>query len=369
MTDRGRAPVVVGQSLDEVDTPALILDRPTLDANIARIAGTCRNAGVAWRPHVKSLRSAQLARRLLEAGAIGVTVAKLDEAWAMADAGVDDILIANQVVGAAKITRLMALTQRVRVTVAVDAAANVAALDDAARAAAVELRVVIEVDLGLRRAGTAPGQPTVDLARCIAESPGLRFVGLVAWEGHTITLEPAERKRAAVHAALEELTATAEACRAAGLVVAVVSCSGTGSYREAVAVPGITEIQAGGGVLSDVRYRTRMFVDHPPALTVLTTVTSRPTPERIVCDGGRKSMSDDYAPPEPIGLGPLRALRLSAEHTTLELMAPAVEPRVGDHLRFVVGYGDTTVHLHDAFVVADGDVVVDVWPISERGSR
>lgn len=133
------------------------------------------------------------------------------------------------------------------------------------------------------------------------------------------------------------------------------------------AAPGVTEIQVGGGVFSDRRYRTKLFVDLPCALTVQTTVISRPTPTRIVCDAGRKTMSDDYASPLPIGLDGVRSIRLSAAHVTLELDATTDHPAIGDHLRFVVGYGDTTVHLHDQLVVTSGDLVVEVWPVSARG--
>lgn len=358
----------IGLPVDEIDTPALLVDLDVLDANIGRIAAACRSNGVGWRPHVKGVGIPAIALRMVLAGAHGITCAKVAEAEAMADAGIDDILIANQVVGARKIERLVGLAGRTALTVAVDDPDNVAQLGAAARLAGVRLSVVVEVDIGLRRAGVAPGAPVVDLARIVAAEPALELAGVMGWEGHAAGIADMGEKRLAVAAAIGLLTASATACRAAGLPVPVVSCGGTGTYPIAVREAGVSEIQAGGGVLSDIRYRTRLGVDHPYALTVLTTVTSRPNPWRIVCDAGRKTMSADGAVPEPIGIGPTRSVALSAEHTTIELRAPSPVPRVGDHLGLVVGRGDTTVHLNDEVYAVRGRRVAAVWPVLGRAS-
>jgi D-serine deaminase-like pyridoxal phosphate-dependent protein len=146
-----------------------------------------------------------------------------------------------------------------------------------------------------------------------------------------------------------------------------VSCGGTGTIRYTMHQPGVTEIQAGGGMLSDMRYTTSMRADLPPALTILATVTSRPTPTRIICDAGRKAMSADGINPMPIGLGAIAGLSFSAEHSTIELQAPSATPRIGDSVEFVAGYGDTTVHMHDTlYGIRDGVVEVE-WPVLARG--
>jgi len=349
-----------------LDTPALLVDLDALDENIARIAGTCRQHGINWRPHTKGIKVPQIAQRLIDAGAIGITCAKLGEAEVMAAAGIKDILIANQVVGAQKIARLVALRPRCDVIVAVDSQENVAALSEAASAAGVVLRVVIEVNIGMNRAGVEPGEPCLALAKFIAGKPGLQFAGLMGWEGHAAPLD-ADSKTKAVTAAVRSIVQSAEMCRAAGLPVAIVSCGGTGTYWLSAAQPGITEIQAGGGVFCDVHYRKDFGVEHPYALTVMTSVSSRPTPTRIVCDAGKKTMSSDASMPQPVGLDHVRSVRLSAEHATIELDAPNTSLRVGDRLEWVVGYSDTTVHLHDEIYGIRKGRIEAVWPIVGRG--
>jgi D-serine deaminase-like pyridoxal phosphate-dependent protein len=357
---------LVGQPKQALDTPAFLIDLPALDRNIARMATTFRSAGVNWRPHTKGLKSPPLVERLFAAGAFGITCAKTSEAEVMAEAGVRDILIANQVVGEAKIARLLRVRTLADPIVAVDSVANVDELAEAAEAAGTTLRVVIEVDTGMERAGTAPGEATVQLAKRVAlKSPSLRLVGVMGWEGHA-TPATADKEPRIVEA-VGLLTQTAEACRAAGLPVDIVSCGGTGTYWVTAQQPGVTEIQAGGGIMCDMVYRERMGVDHEFAATILATVTSRPTPMRIICDAGKKSMSSDGAVPKPLLEMPVRSVGLSAEHSTIELESPSSSPRVGEKIEFVVGYTDTTVHLHEElYAVRDGRIEA-VWPVAGRG--
>jgi D-serine deaminase-like pyridoxal phosphate-dependent protein len=357
----------LGHLKTELDTPALVVDLPTLDRNLERMAKTIIGHGVRWRPHTKGQKVPQLAARALAAGAIGVTCAKLGEAEVMAAAGVRDILIANQIVGAEKMRRLVALRRVADVMVLVDGPEQVAELSAAAQAGGVELRVLVEVDVGMNRCGVAPGEPVVALARRVTQAPGLRFAGLEAWEGHcTRAAEPAA-KRACVEQALALLIDSAARCRAAGLPVEIVNCGGTATYWIAATVPGVTEIQAGGGVFHDRLYADHFGVEGEFALTVMTTVISRPTPTRLVVDAGKKTMSSDAAVPRPIGLPGVQSVALSAEHGTVVLDAPSATPRVGDRLEFIVGYSDTTVFLHDElYAVRDGRVEA-VWPILGRG--
>ena len=195
-------------------------------------------------------------------------------------------------------------------------------------------------------------------------SPAVSGVGP---SGTRSAKSPVSSATAAITAAVAGIVGTAAACRKAGLPVDIVSCGGTGTYWITAAQPGITEIQAGGGVFCDVHYRRDFGVEHPYALTVMTTVTSRPTPNRIICDAGKKTMSSDAAMPEPIGLGAVRAARLSAEHGVVELEQPNTTLRVGDRLEWVVGYSDTTVHLHDEIYATRKGRIEAVWPIVGRG--
>jgi D-serine deaminase-like pyridoxal phosphate-dependent protein len=352
---------------EALDTPALLVDLDAMDANIARISASCKAHNVQWRPHIKGQKVPDLAHRQIAAGAIGVTCAKLGEAEVMADAGIRDILIANQIVGPAKIERLVALARRADVIVTIDSAANLAAISAAASVQAVRPRVVVEVDIGMKRAGVAPGEEAVALAALAKSSPGVRFAGFEAWEGHAAAIADPAEKRRAIATAVGLLTDTATMCRSRGIPVEIVSCGGTGTYPITTALPGVTEIQAGGGIFADIRCRDVLRLDLTCALTVLTTVTSRPTPFRVVCDAGKKSMSGEDSLPQPIGMAKLRTMRLSAEHAILELEEASELPRVGDKLEFIVGYADTTVHLHDELYGLRDGLVEIVWPVAARG--
>lgn len=355
-------------AFDIIDTPALLVDLDLFEANMARIVARCAAGRVAWRPHCKSHKCPDIAKLQIAAGAIGVTCAKLAEAEAMAEAGITDILIANQIVGPIKIARLMQLCQRADVIVAVDSAENVATLATAAQAAGVQLRIVIEIDSGMHRAGVAPGEAVVTLAQIVASHPALHFAGVMTWEGHTSRIADPDEKHRAIEEALRGVTHSAALCREGGLPVEIVSCGGTGTFETSAGITGVTEIQAGGGIFGDVHYRELYHVPVGYALTVLSTVTSRPTPQRVICDAGKKSMSSDAGEPIPIDLPPVASVGFSAEHGKITLAAPSKTPHVGDRIRFVVGYSDTTVHLHDEIYAIRKGEIEHVWRIP-RGTR
>ena len=349
----------------ELDTPTLLVDLDRVERTIAEMAAFFRGHGVGWRPHTKGQKVPEIAHLEIEAGALGITCAKLGEAEVMADAGIRDILIANQVVGRQKAERLAALLDRADVVVAVDSIANGEELGAAAHARGKRLRVIVEVDNGMQRAGVPPGEPTVELARGLAALPGLRFCGVMAWEAHCLG-RPMDERRRCCEEAVGTLVATARQCREAGLDAEIVSCGGTGTFRITAGIEGVTEIQAGGGIFSDVLYES-WGVDHPLALTVMSTVTSRPIPQRIITDAGRKAMSMDIATPRPIGLEHVEKVALSAEHGVVTLSQPNTSLEVGDKLEWIVGYGDTTVFLHDEMVATRGDRVEATWPVLARG--
>jgi D-serine deaminase-like pyridoxal phosphate-dependent protein len=371
---------LVGLPVSELDTPALLVDIDAMDRNIAHIAGTLRAHGVQWRPHAKGHKTPAIAHRQIAAGAIGVTVAKVSEAEVMASCGIKDILIANQVVGPIKTRRLAALIAATGadVIVAVDSAPNVCELDDVAAKFGVRPRVVVEVDSGMHRCGVAPGEPAIELARRVAASPNLRFAGLMAWEGHTVSMLEHEPRRAEIAQAIGRLTATADAVRAAGLPVDIVSCGGSGTYLHAAPRPGITEVQAGGATMGDGFYR-ELEARVEPALTLLTTVTSRPAANRIIVDAGRRAVDPSTRPPTVRGIDGVKGMRFSAEHGVItldtldaehgiiDLGGPTEWPRVGDRLVFEINYTDQAVHLHETLFAVRDDVVLAAWPVLCRG--
>lgn len=356
----------IGLHKTELDTPVLWVDLDRLDSNIETLAKHFQRAGVNWRPHVKGIKVPAIAHKVLKAGAIGLTCAKLGEAEVMAAAGVEDLLIANQVVGPKKIARLVNLRRQVDVKVLVDNQANVVELGRAATAKGVELGVLVEVNTGMDRAGVAPGQPVVDLACRANETPGLRFLGVMTWEGHALRFEDVEQKRQAIEEAISALTDSAQLCRDAGLSVPIVSCGGSGTYRVTPFLPGITEIEAGGAIFCDATYQ-RWGVETDPALFVRSIVTSRPASDRIIFDVGFKALPRWIGPGKPVGLSGVKSIAMSAEHGIVTLDGPNEQVQIGDVFDFIVGYGDSTVFLYDYLYGIREEVVEAIWPIQARG--
>lgn len=356
--------LALGMRKEDLDTPALLIDLDRLERNVKATAEFFRERGVGWRPHSKGHKMPAIAHLELAAGALGIICAKLGEAEVMAAAGVTGIMIANEIVGPIKARRLAALCRRSPVIVAVDSPDNARELAGAAREAGSTIRVVVEVDLGSGRAGVQPGRMGLDLSREVAGLDGLMYMGVMGWEGHTRRVKDPVLRKAAIEQAVGLLVQTARLCREHGLPVEIVSCGGTGTEEHSSLVPGVTEIQAGGIVFNDVFYM-ELGVKTEPALTVLSTVSSRPAPATVTTDAGKKTMSMDVAFPRPLGLDPA-SVRLSAEHSTIELKGPSAL-RVGDKVEWLVGYADTTVHLHDeVFGIRDGRVET-IWPVAGRG--
>jgi D-serine deaminase-like pyridoxal phosphate-dependent protein len=349
-----------------LDTPALWVDLDALERNIAYLADYFRAAGVHWRPHVKGIKVPAIAHKALAAGATGVTCAKLGEAEVMAAAGIDDILVANQVVGPEKIGRLTNLRHHADVKVCVDDPGNIAELGRAATSSGVELGVLVEVDIGMARAGVLPGPRTVELAHLVHDTPGLRFLGLMGWEGQARAIDDLDLRRREIERSVGQLTASAAACRRDGLPVPIVSAGGSGTYYVTAFQAGITEIQAGGAIFSDVSCQN-WGVETEPCLFVRATVTSRPAPDRMVVDAGFKALPPWKVAPKALGIDGVKALDFSAEHCVLTLEGNREAPSVGEAIDFLVGYGDVTVCLYDELVGLRRGAVEMVWPVLGRG--
>ena len=279
-----------GLSLKDLDTPSLWVDLSLMEANISALVQHFRSAGVDWRPHTKGIKVPAIAHKAIAAGAIGVTCAKLSEAEVMAAAGIRDILVANQIVGRQKIERLVNLQRHADIIVAVDNAENVQEIGRAAHKKGVEVGVLVDVNNGMDRTGVDPGAPAVELSRLAHGTEGIRYLGLMAYEGHTIDIigEP-DKKRAAIEKAIGMLADTVDQCRAQGLPVDIVSGGGSGTYKITPFLRSVTEMQAGGAIFCDVAYRS-WDVETDPSIFVQVTVTSRPTPTRIITDAGWKAL-------------------------------------------------------------------------------
>jgi D-serine deaminase-like pyridoxal phosphate-dependent protein len=358
----------LGAAKDDLDTPALCVDLDRLEANIDEAVALCRRSRVAWRPHAKSHKSPDIARRLVEAGAIGLTCAKLGEAEVFAAGGVHDLLIANLLAGRQKVQRLVELRRHCDPIVTLDHLDQAEPISKAMQAARMRVRAILEVDIGLHRTGTAPGEATLHLARHVSELPGIELVGLMGYEGHLLLIEDQAEKQTKIRAAVGQLTETAALLKKAGLKCDIISCGGTGSFPFALQQPGITEVQAGGLIFMDAFYRHKCLIEQfRYALTILTTVVSRPAPERAVVDAGRKTMNMELHLPLVVGREDIRVERLSAEHGVLALDKSAQDLRIGDRLELIPGYGDLTTMLHSHFYVFRNEKLIDIWPLVARG--
>lgn len=359
----------IGYALAELDTPALLLDLDKLDHNIRKMAEHFQARGVSWRPHAKAFKCPAIAHRLRRAGAIGVTVAKVSEAEVMAAAGIDDILIAHLVVGPMKTARLAALQGYANVKATVDHADHIAPMASAARAAGVEIGVVVDVDLGMKRCGVASPSEAVELALRVADTTGLRFDGVMGYEGHTLMIPDPVAKRAAVNEAIGRLLDAKAAVERAGMSCRIVSAGGTGSYQYTADIAGLTELQAGGGIFA-CRYYTEVcnVKGHEPSLNLLATVVSRPAEDRAILDIGQKSVSAHRTPPVLVDHPDCRVLGLSAEHATVEIGPGSSDSlRIGDKVRVIPGYSDFTFVLHNRVLGHRNGRVEASWDLSGRG--
>jgi D-serine deaminase-like pyridoxal phosphate-dependent protein len=359
---------LIGNGRTEVPTPALILDLPRVQQNLQEMARRMAPLPAGLRPHAKIHKSPVLGRMQLDAGAIGLTTATVWEAAAMADAGLDDLLIANQVVGPVKAAELARIAGLATVTAAVDSAANLAELSAAASRAGTEVGVIIEVDVGLHRSGVRTAAEAVTLGHQASEAPGLRLRGLLGYEGHCM-LEPDRALRIEkAHAANAILVGAADDFAAAGLCTDIVAGGGLGTWDITGANPRITELHAGSYIFSDAFHRN-LVPGFEPALTVLATVISRSGPTAVL-DCGRKSIGIDRTPPEVAsGEGTVRYEHneyfIHEEHTVLDLPADS-GLAVGDRVELMPGYSPTTVNLYDCYFVARDGIIVDVWPVCAR---
>jgi D-threonine aldolase len=344
----------------DLDTPCLLLDVDIMQSNIDRMAAAISDSPAGLRPHFKTPKTPEVARRQIAAGAIGITVAKLGEAEVLVDAGIGPILMANQVVGARKIDRLMALLARgADITVAVESDFNVRELAEGRDRSGQVPSAIIEVDSGMHRCGTSETSETVRLARLL-QAEGIRYRGIMGYEGHAVMVPEEAERQVKARAALAVTLQHAEALAEAGLPAEIVSVAGTGTFEVAANTPGITELEAGSYVFMDGKYQEVMPGRFGCALTLLTTVIS--VRERYaVCDAGMKSLTNEFGPPMSKD-GTLKVARLSEEHAFLTGEGVSAL-RPGDKVEIIPSHGDTTLNLHDVYHVVSGDELIDEWPI------
>jgi D-serine deaminase-like pyridoxal phosphate-dependent protein len=358
----GRLRDDIGRPIEDISTPALVVDLPTARRNIETMASRVADLGTDLRPHIKVHKSAELARLQLDAGACGVTTATVAEAIAMAEVGIPDVLIANEVVEPGALARLAEAARSTRIRVAVDDAEVLAATGRAAVAAGSELGVLVDVDVGLGRAGARSPDEAVRLAVKTAETQGITFDGLMGYEGHCASEPDRAVRFAEAERSMARLAVVADACRDAGLDVTTISAGATGTFEPTGGAKDVTEVQAGSYALMD-RFHALLIDGFEFALTVMATVISRHD-DLLVLDAGRKAVDVSLRPLESPDPRATLAF-IHEEHVGLRYRGSA-PGAIGDRMRFVPGYAPTTVNLFGAYHVIEDGQVVDVWRVLAR---
>ena len=354
----------IGLPLDQLDTPSLLLDRDACARNLRRMANFFVDRPASLRPHFKNHKCVTLARLQLEAGAVGMTCAKLGEAEVLVEHGFRDVLVANQVVGEPKMRRLAALARRAEIGVAVDHPEQVEAISAAAVAAGSVVGLLVEVDIGMGRCGVQPGEPAVELARRIRDLPGVRFDGLQAFEGHLVNVvDRAERAELSAEA-MGRAVVTRERIESAGIAVGRISGCSSATYDVTGVLPGVDEVQAGTYVTMD-RQDHRLVPEFEIALSVGVRVISRPAAGRAVLDIGVKGAGGEFGVPGILGHDEVEVpFFLSEEHLVIR---NAPDWPIGQVLRMIPTHACTTCNLHRELVVHQQGLVVDIWPIEASG--
>jgi D-serine deaminase-like pyridoxal phosphate-dependent protein len=366
--DVNRSEPFIGMHKTELDTPALLIDLDKMEANIQTMAAYFTTVGTMLRPHMKTHKTPIITHKQIAAGAIGVTCAKLGEAEAAIHAGIRDVLIANQIVGAQKIARLINLARHSEIMVAVDSPQNVQAISEAASAKGANVRMLVEVNIGMDRCGVEPGKPALELANLIRQSPNVSFEGLMGYEGHTVANPNRSERDAAARQAMQLLVDAKHYLEKHDVAVSIMSGGGTGTFNITGSITEMTEVQAGSYVLMDSTYRNVQGVgEHfDCALSVLATVVSRPAPNRIIVDTGLKVLAKEFGIPQPVGVTGVEMTGLSEEHGKM-VSDENVSLNPGDKLEILPTHCCTTVNLHDRYYGIRNGIVESVWEIAARG--
>jgi 3-hydroxy-D-aspartate aldolase len=361
------------KKLHDLPTPSLVLDLEKFESNLEAMSRFTKRCCVALRPHAKTHKCVNIARRQLEKGAIGICTATIAEAEVMVRAGVRGLLITAEMVGQQKVSRLIEIVSKAPDTmVVVDDVQNVAELQAAAAAAGLRLGVLIDLDIGQNRTGTKPMEPALQLAEEIASTSNLQLRGICAYAGHVAHVTGFETRHDKSEEALAAAVATKDLLQRNGHTVEILSGASTGTYNIDSYIEGLTELHSGSYVFMDVEYRAiggktaPVYEDFTPALTVLSTVVHR-SGQKAIVDAGLKAFATDRPfMPEAFGISGVRYEFAGDEHGRLILNGQTM--KLGDKVRFIPPHCDPTVNLYDRFFCLRGEVVEDEWPIMERAS-
>jgi D-serine deaminase-like pyridoxal phosphate-dependent protein len=348
--------------MEEIDTPALVVDLDAMESNLHQMAAFFSDRPCKVRPHFKNHKAPALARRQVQAGAIGITCATLREAEILVAHGLGSVLIANEIVGEGKLNRLAELSAAASVAVAVDNAAVIRDMARVQRNRGAQIQVVVDIDIGLNRCGVPPGEPAVALARQAADA-GLRVIGIMGYDGQHQAAAPGPQRDQQVREGCGNLAATAALMNDAGMPVSIVSTGGTGTYSISGQCVGITDVQAGSYLLMDTRYMN-LGAPFRRSLAVLSTVVSKRDAQNAVIDCGVKAMSGERGLPTVKNLPGAKIVALHAEHAPLALdPAASAALEVGARIEIWVEYSDATVNLHSRMYGVRNGQVEEIFQI------
>ncbi len=362
-------------SPSDLDTPALMFDLDVIERNIVQMAEVAHTAGVRLRPHTKTHKSPILAAMQIEAGARGITVAKLGEAEVMVDAGLSDVLIAYPLVGEHKLRRLRGLLERASISVSLDAVEVAEGIGAVGTDLGRPVPVLVEVDTGQHRMGLPPGEASVALARAIARVPGVEVTGLLTHAGHAYEAPNPEALRQIAEREALDLVQTAQQCREEGLELREVSIGSTPTARIGAEVEGVTEIRPGTYIFNDVQQmRLGSAPETACGARILATVVARPTAERFLIDAGSKSFSSDggSGPPFPgrgvvVGRPDLVIDFTTEEHGVGHIVGDAASLAIGERLEVIPLHVCSAVNLFDVAYGVRAGLVERTIPIAARG--
>ena len=349
----------------EVDTPALLLHMNAVERNIAKMAAFFKDKPCKLRPHIKTHKLPLIAHRQIEAGAIGITCAKLGEAKIFLEAGIRNVLIGNEIVGKEKIERLVHLAGYGDLICAVDNLDNAREISEAAGGIGRRMSVLVDINVGLNRCGVQPGKPALELVQKVTQLKHLTFRGIMGYEGG-LFINDLEGKKKKCMECNQKLVETKDLIEKNGFRVEIVTAGGSNTFNLTGFYPRITDIQVGSYVTMDAHNKF-YGLDFEQAITVMATVISRPEKGRAVTDAGMKSLSTDEG--LPISKTPGIVLsKLNEEHGHLAIENPDHRLKAGDKIEIIPSHGCTTIPLYDRYVVIRDDHVESVMEIYARGA-
>ncbi|MFC1799257.1 DSD1 family PLP-dependent enzyme [Thermodesulfobacteriota bacterium] len=367
-------PAEIGTPLEEVDTPALLIELDAFERNLKKLPDSLDGSCIRIRPHAKTHKCPTIAKLQMDLGAIGVCCQKVGEAEAMVSGGIRDVFISNEIVGQSKLNRLISLAKQAKVSVCADDSIHVKAYGEAASDQGITLDVLIELNVGANRCGVNSIDSVLNLAQQICAIPSLRFAGLHAYHGSAQHLRSPDERQQAIQSAANLVREATAILNNNGIDCDIVTGAGTGTYPLEADSGIYNELQPGSYIFMDVDYARNLDENNQPlrifehSLFVYATVISRPVRERAVVDAGHKAVPLDSGMPAVYDMEDVEYVSASDEHGSLTLHDPSRDIKIGDKLMLIPGHCDPTVNLFDWYLGIRNKRVETIWPITARGA-